>query len=130
MHQQTSQTIGKHLIIDLWQASHLDDLVLIEQTLQECVKAADATLLDIQLHHFGPGHGVTGVALLAESHISIHTWPERAFAAVDIFMCGETKPERCIEPLKRAFATSQIVVTQLDRGRSTIKADMYRTPTG
>ena len=79
---------GCHLLADLHGAGHLDDIVLIEAALRGGAAAAGATVLDVRLHHFGPGHGVTGVALLAESHVSIHTWPERGYAAVDIFVCG------------------------------------------
>ena len=56
--------------------------------LRAAVTAADATLLDLKVHGFGDGQGVTGIALLAESHISIHSWPERGYAAVDMFLCG------------------------------------------
>ena len=79
---------GTHLLADLNGCRGLDDAVRVEQALREAVAAADATLIDVRVHHFGPGHGVTGVALLAESHISIHTWPEHGYAAVDIFLCG------------------------------------------
>jgi len=65
-----------HLLIDLYRASRLSDIDHIERTLRECVEAAGATLLHIHLHHFEPNGGVSGVAVLAESHISIHTWPE------------------------------------------------------
>jgi S-adenosylmethionine decarboxylase len=61
--------------------------------------------------------GVSGVAVLAESHISIHTWPERDYAALDIFMCGDTQPEKCIEVLREAFETDQIETTTLLRGQ-------------
>ena len=54
---------------------------------RECIRAAGATLLHIHLHHFTPNNGVSGVAVLAESHISVHTWPESGFAAFDVFMC-------------------------------------------
>lgn len=81
-------TIGHHLIADLSGAHRLDDAAHIEACLIAAAAAAGATLLEIRLHSFGPAQGVTGVALLAESHISIHTWPEFGSACVDIFMCG------------------------------------------
>ena len=67
---------GTHLIIDLFGAKRLDDLKHIKETLKRCVEVAGATLLHIHLHHFTPNGGVSGVAVLAESHISIHSWPE------------------------------------------------------
>ncbi len=79
---------GTHLLADLTGCSGLANLACVEAALRAAVAAAQATLLDLRLHHFGEGQGVTGVALLAESHISIHTWPEHGYAAVDIFLCG------------------------------------------
>lgn len=81
---------GTHLLADLHGCRHLDDPVVIEAALRAAVAAAGATLIDLRLHHFGIAQGVTGVALLAESHISIHSWPEHGYAAIDIFLCGET----------------------------------------
>lgn len=81
---------GTHLLADLFGCDGLDDIDRIEATLRAAVKAAGATLLELRLHGFGEGKGVTGVALLAESHISIHTWPEHDYAAADIFLCGRT----------------------------------------
>ncbi|MCK5917759.1 MAG: adenosylmethionine decarboxylase, partial [Cocleimonas sp.] len=73
---QDGQTFaGRHLIIDLWECQQLDNLSFIEQTLRDAAGIAGATLLHIHLHHFTPNAGVSGVAVLAESHISIHTWP-------------------------------------------------------
>ncbi len=108
---------GTHLILDLWKAKHLDNLQLIEQALRDCVDIAEATLLHIHLHHFTPNGGVSGVAVLAESHISIHTWPERDYAALDIFMCGETHPDKCIDVLMTAFETTMIDRTRHLRGQ-------------
>ncbi len=107
---------GSHLIIDLWEASRLDDIEHVEQAMRDAVEAAGATLLQIHLHHFTPNGGVTGVAILAESHISIHSWPERGYAAIDIFMCGDAEPQRAIPVLKAAFRPGKLVVDTLRRG--------------
>src|SRR5690625_4480437 len=94
---------GTHLIIDLWDAARLDDLAHVEATLREAAEVAGATLLNIDLHHFTPNGGVSGLAVLAESHISIHTWPECGYAAIDIFMCGRAEPHKAIPVLRNAF---------------------------
>ena len=108
---------GVHLIIDLYEAEGLDDIDRIEEALRRCVSAAGATLLHIHLHHFEPNGGVSGVAVLAESHISIHSWPEANYAALDVFMCGDAKPEACIPVLGEAFKPKRIVVGEHLRGQ-------------
>lgn len=108
---------GAHLIIDLYDAERLDDLDHIEATLRRCVAAAGATLLHIHLHHFEPNGGVSGVAVLAESHISIHSWPEANFAALDVFMCGNADPDKCVPVLREAFGSRRIAVSELLRGQ-------------
>lgn len=107
---------GTHLIIDLWEASRLDDLTVMEQAMRDSVREAGATLLHIHLHHFTPNGGISGVAVLAESHISVHTWPEKGFAAFDVFMCGDAKPEKAIPVLEKAFAPGRVVTHDLMRG--------------
>ena len=104
---------GTHLIIDLVGASRLDELSHIEETLREAVEVSGATLLHI---HFTPNGGVSGVAVLAESHISIHTWPERGYAALDVFMCGDAEPHKAIAVLRRAFRPDAIQLNDLKRG--------------
>ncbi len=79
---------GRHLLADLYGCPVLDDAGLIEAALRAAAASAGATVLGVHLHHFGEGQGVTGVALLAESHMSIHSWPEHGYAAIDIFLCG------------------------------------------
>ena len=108
---------GTHLIIDLWGASHLDDIPRMEQAFLDCVRECGATLLHIHMHHFTPIGGVSGVAVLAESHISVHTWPERDYAAFDVFMCGDARPELAIPVLQRAFRPKRIEVSENLRGR-------------
>jgi S-adenosylmethionine decarboxylase len=107
---------GVHLIIDLHGARRLNDIDHIDAVLRKCAEAAGATLLHIHLHRFQPD-GVSGVAVLAESHISIHTWPEAGYAALDVFMCGNTVPERCVPILKEAFAAKRVGVSELLRGQ-------------
>ncbi len=110
---------GTHLIIDLWDAARLDDLDHVDRTLRACVEASGATLLHLHLHHFTPNGGVSGVAVLAESHISIHTWPERDYAALDVFMCGDADPQAAIPVLREAFAAGRVEVEEVRRGRVT-----------
>jgi S-adenosylmethionine decarboxylase len=107
---------GRHFIVDLWGCQQLDSLSFIEQTLRDGATIAGASLLHIHLHHFTPNGGVSGVAVLAESHISIHTWPERGYAALDIFMCGNTQPEKTVELLKQRFQPQQTEINILLRG--------------
>jgi S-adenosylmethionine decarboxylase len=107
---------GMHLLIDLWGASNLDSPELIDKTLCEGALAAGATILHSHFHHFTPNGGVSGVVVLAESHISIHTWPERNFAALDVFMCGACDPHKVVPFLKAAFAPASIELDEQRRG--------------
>lgn len=107
---------GTHLIIDLWGVKNIDSPEVVESTLLNSIKACNATLLFIHLHVFTPNNGISGVAVLAESHISIHTWPERQYAALDIFMCGNSQPEKAIAILKAAFQPTSICINQQLRG--------------
>ncbi|GBQ91045.1 S-adenosylmethionine decarboxylase proenzyme [Acetobacter nitrogenifigens DSM 23921 = NBRC 105050] len=108
---------GTHLLIDLWDASNLDDPERIDAVLCEAAVTAGATILHSHFHHFSPNGGVSGVVVLAESHISIHTWPERDFAAVDIFMCGACDPHLAIPVMQRLFNAGRIVVDEQRRGK-------------
>lgn len=114
--RQGMRFAGTHLIVDLWEASNLDDIGVVERALRDAAMAAGATLLKLDLHCFTPGGGITGVAVLAESHISIHTWPERAYAAVDVFMCGDAEPHRSIGVLRQAFRPGALTVSEHWRG--------------
>jgi S-adenosylmethionine decarboxylase len=107
---------GTHLIVDVYGGERLDDIDHIEATLRRCVVASGATLLHIHLHRFEP-NGVSGVVVLAESHISIHTWPDAGYAALDVFMCGSADPDACVPVLREAFNARRVAVSELLRGQ-------------
>jgi S-adenosylmethionine decarboxylase len=109
---------GLHLLIDFWECSHLQDEAAIEQAMRDAAEACGATVLEIKLHSFGETAGITGVAILAESHISIHTWPEINYMAIDVFMCGGCNPHEVLPVLERAFKPGRSAVTAHQRGRS------------
>ena len=107
---------GTHLLIDLWGATNLCDPDHIDRALREAAEAAGATILHSHFHHFSPNGGVSGVLVLAESHISIHTWPERDFASIDIFMCGACNPYNGLPALKTAFQPTSVNLSEQRRG--------------
>ena len=107
---------GTHLLLDFWGAKRLDDIETGRRALVDAVAAAGCTLLDISLHHFSPYGGFSGVAVLSESHISIHTWPELGYAAVDIFTCGGADPHGAVPVLKEAFEPERMQLIEHRRG--------------
>ncbi len=108
--------IGTHVIADFWGASHLSDTRVIDAAMRAAVEQSGAQLLSVHLHPFGDGAGVTGVALLAESHISVHTWPEQGYAALDVFMCGSCNPAVAVEVLKHHLQPVKVSLRILTRG--------------
>ncbi len=117
IHRDGEVFAGSHLIIDLWGASQLDDLEHMESAMRLAVEESKATLLHIHLHHFSPNGGISGVAVLAESHISVHTWPENNYAAFDVFMCGDAKPEKAVRVFNEFFSPDNHQVKNIKRGR-------------
>ena len=107
---------GNHYLIDMWDCLFLENDNKIKELLISAAKAAGATVLHAHTHHFGEGQGVSGLVVLAESHISVHTWPEQNFAAFDIFMCGNTNPDVSLVFLKNKFKPNKISVKKLKRG--------------
>jgi len=103
---------GTHLIVDLYGAKRLDDLKHIKETLRRCVEAAGATLLHIHLHRHTDKGGVSGAAVLAEGHMSIHTWPDTGYLALDAFMGREARPELAIEVARGAFNPARVAIKE------------------
>jgi S-adenosylmethionine decarboxylase len=109
---------GLHLLADLHgvDANKLMSCEAIDALLRAAAEAAGAAILHSHFHSFGPAQGVTGVLLLAESHISIHTWPECGFAAADIFMCGDAAPQLALDVIERALRPASRIVQTIGRG--------------
>ena len=113
---------GDHLLIELWEAHDLTDPAHIQEALETSARAAGATVIHSYYHPFGEGQGVSGVTILAESHISIHTWPERAYAAIDVFMCGDCDPRRTLPVIESAFRPGRVETRLFKRGTEPARA--------
>jgi S-adenosylmethionine decarboxylase len=111
-------TTGTHLLADFHGVATelLRDAKTLERLLRGAAHYAGARVLSSHFHSFGEQDGVTGVVLLSESHISIHTWPESGFAAIDVFMCGSAQPQRAIAELTRFLAPQRQFVKAAARG--------------
>lgn len=114
--RETARIGGQHLLVDVYGGKRLDDISHIERTLKRSAEAAGATLLHLHLQPLEPTGGVTGVAVLAESHISIHSWPKEGYAALDVFMSGAADPDRAVAVIKEAFQAGEVVVRAHKRG--------------
>ncbi|CUH88430.1 S-adenosylmethionine decarboxylase proenzyme precursor [Phaeobacter sp. CECT 5382] len=114
---------GTHLIIEVMKGTGLDCEIRIQNAFRKSVEVCGATLLHIHTHKFSP-QGVSGVAVLAESHISVHTWPEIGYGAFDVFMCGDADPWKAVDVLKEAFETAHVEVRELLRGEELIAKEV------
>ncbi len=110
--------LGKHIIAELFECDSdiLDNVNAIKESLLEAATASNSTVINYSFHRFKP-YGVSGYVLIAESHISIHTWPEYGYAAVDVFTCGDkTNPRKGLEVLKNRLKAKRITVMEITRG--------------
>jgi len=111
--------VGKHLVLELKDCDRdrLSDRDFLKDTLLSACRVAGATILSDSFHSFPPYGGVSGVVIIAESHFSIHTWPEYGYAAIDIFTCGNRlQPEKAVELLVRELQARDHSILELDRG--------------
>lgn len=116
MGESTKVGLGQHTICEFWGASNLDAPDLTEAAFRRAVEAGKATLVELVVHQFAP-QGVSAVAVIAESHLSIHTWPELGYAAIDYFTCGDhVDVDAIFDVLKQTYEPERIVRHQMVRG--------------
>jgi len=108
---------GIHLIAEFWNGKIIEDPKKIKRILTEAVKKSNNTPLEIAIHKFSP-QGITGVVLLAESHVALHSWPEINYLAIDIFTCGtKAIPHKALEHFKKVFQPKKVRVIEVKRGK-------------
>ncbi|MDG2365794.1 MAG: adenosylmethionine decarboxylase [Methylococcaceae bacterium] len=108
-------TIGKHLLIECKGRQAFLKEKELRTLMEEAAVVAGATVLSHHFHSFGEGCGLTGVLVLSHSHMSVHQWPEKGYAAFDVFMCGDAQPELSAKYIAESFSDSIVEVRSLDR---------------
>lgn len=112
------KTLGRHLLVELYQCDHkvISDVRKIEEVMVGAAKAAKATIVDVVFHNFNP-NGISGVIVVQESHLAIHTWPEFGFASVDIYTCGSSvNPWKAHDYLQKHFKAKNVTAMEFRRG--------------
>lgn len=112
------RALGRHLLIELYNCDPktLNDVHKVEEIMVDAAKHAKARIVDVVFHTFNP-HGISGVVVIAESHLAIHTWPEFNFASIDIYTCGnEINPWKAYHYLVRKFRSKNMTAMEMKRG--------------
>ncbi len=126
------QALGRHLLLELFDcdAEALNSLETVKASMVEAAKRAQATIVDVVFHEFNP-FGISGVVVIAESHLAIHTWPEYRYAAVDVFSCGDVlQPQTAANYLVEQLGACRASVVELQRGIFLQAAPMPHKPSG
>ena len=110
-------SLGRHILAEFYECdpAMLNDTGAIERAMNEAAAASGATVVQSVFHMFSP-HGVSGVVVVAESHLAVHTWPEYGYAAVDYFTCGEVDAGAAIRCLREKFGAERFSQREIERG--------------
>jgi len=111
------RVLGQHLILEFYKCnSVINNLKKLSPALEKIVKNSGGRILETAYHKFKP-QGISGIMIIAESHVAIHTWPEHKFAAVDVFTCSENMNlDYIVKELKKLFETKNVIIAKLNRG--------------
>jgi S-adenosylmethionine decarboxylase proenzyme len=112
-----SQGLGRHIIAEFWNCANEAPMVGLDLAIEQSVRGARATLLDLQIRKFYP-QGFSAIALLAESHLSLHAWPELGYVALDVFTCGQADPQEIVNSLEKHFRPRDTAYLKIPRGRA------------
>ncbi len=109
--------LGNHILAEFYDCDPgmLNEPEIIERAMNEAAEVSGATIVQSVFHMFSP-HGVSGVVVVAESHLAVHTWPEYGYAAVDYFSCGSVDSEAAIRYLQKEFGADKVTTRKIDRG--------------
>ncbi|MFH1188611.1 MAG: adenosylmethionine decarboxylase [bacterium] len=113
----TQHYLGTHIIAEFFGCDHLNNLPIVKKALIDAAHVCGATILGTHFHTFDP-QGLTGYVLLAESHISVHTWPEFGYAAVDVYTCGLMQTHKAVEHLQKVFNAEHVDSQKIMRGNT------------
>ncbi len=122
------RSLGRHLMVELYDcdAKILNDVHRVETIMVDAAKSAHARVVDVVFHTFNP-HGVSGVIVISESHLAIHTWPEFGFASIDIYTCGtEVNPWIAYNYLVKKFKAKNMTALEMKRGVLPIPAKLLK----
>jgi N4-bis(aminopropyl)spermidine synthase len=112
-----NQGLGRHVIAEFWNCANDMPMLGLDLAIEEAVREARATLLDLNIRKFYP-QGFSAIALLAESHLSLHAWPELGYVALDVFTCGQADPQKIVNLLERHFRPRETAYLKIPRGRA------------
>ena len=124
------KALGRHILAEFYDCDPriLNDTEMIELYMKRAAIECGATIVNSTFHTFNP-HGVSGVVVIAESHLAIHTWPEYGYAAVDVFTCGDTvDPKVATEVLRESLRAQRIETVEIRRGELRGKGVLHHKP--
>jgi len=108
---------GVHLLAEFWNGKEIEDPSMLDTILRTAAAKSNNKALNVDIHKFSPC-GITGFVILAESHMSIHSWPERNYLAIDIFTCGDhTMPHKALEYLREVYCPQRVEIQEIQRGK-------------
>ncbi len=122
------ETMGRHVIAELWNcnADKLNDMNLIEKVFVHAALKSDAEVREVAFHKFAP-HGVSGVVIISESHLTIHSFPEHGYASIDVYTCGDRiDPNVAAEYISESLEAKVVEKVEVPRGKGPVDVKQFK----